>query len=100
VRAIAYLTVTPQRRFSKIYQNRIWGGSGPGSTLAYTKSFRKELECFLGERRIGTLFDAPCGGGDMKWMRVVELPPYTKYIGGDIVSALIDTVPRLRHHVR
>ena len=89
VRAIAHLMVTRQRQFSKIYENQIWGGSGPGSTLAYTKSFRKELECFLGERRIGTLFDAPCG--DMKWMRVVELPPYTKYIGGDIVSALIDT---------
>lgn len=84
---------TPQQRFSEIYERQVWKhggapGSGDGSSLAYTQSFRRGLEALLTERGIKTLFDAPCG--DMHWMRTVTLPAGTLYRGGDIVPPLIN----------
>jgi SAM-dependent methyltransferase len=79
-----------QAKFSEIYADNLWNDvesrSGPGSTMAYTASVRRELERLLAERKIGTFLDAPCG--DFHWMRAVPLTDGTRYIGGDIVPAL------------
>jgi hypothetical protein len=92
-RSIAWRAQTPEQRFSEIYARQTWKrqgapGSGDGSSLDYTQSFRGGLEALLAERRIGTLFDAPCG--DMTWMRAVQLPAGTTHLGGDIVASLIE----------
>jgi len=82
--------------FSLIYRNQWWdaGGesvSGPGSTMAFTETFRSRFEELLADKRITILFDAPCG--DWNWMRHVRFPENMRYIGGDIVP---DLVSRLR----
>jgi hypothetical protein len=78
--------------FEKIYEHNWWGSSesrsGPGSTLAYTALLRPRLERLLGELKVSTFLDAPCG--DFNWMRHVRLPDQARYVGGDIVVSLIN----------
>lgn len=78
--------------FSLIYKARWWdaGGesaSGPGSTLEFTQAFRLRFERFLQERKVSTLFDAPCG--DWNWMKELRPPASMRYIGGDVVPQLV-----------
>ncbi|KAF0182891.1 MAG: class I SAM-dependent methyltransferase [Hyphomonadaceae bacterium] len=86
-----------QSVFEEIYEHNLWSDlesrSGPGSTMAYTASLRAALERVLAENGVRTFLDAPCG--DFHWMRAVKTPPGMRYIGGDIVPALIaDTKAR------
>ena len=79
-------------KFSLIYRARWWDQqgesvSGPGSTLAFTHDFRLAFEAFLTRHRVTKLFDAPCG--DWNWMREVQLPPGTCYVGAEIVPELV-----------
>ena len=82
--------------FETIAVENKWGDkesvSGAGSTLAYTYNLRHELADFVRAFEIGTLFDAPCG--DFNWMRAVDFPPEMKYIGGEIVPALVEANSR------
>lgn len=84
----------PGEVFQRIYDLNWWNSSesrsGPGSELASTAPFRRELTDWLERHRdeIGTLLDAPCG--DFNWMRYLALPQGMRYIGGDIVPALIE----------
>lgn len=83
--------------FRLIYQNQWWdkGGesaSGPGSTIEFTQSFRADFERYLRQQQVGTLFDAPCG--DWNWMKEVQFPPAMQYIGGDVVSDLVEETSR------
>jgi hypothetical protein len=77
--------------FSEIYEHNLWSDvesrSGPGSTMAYTAAIRASLEKLLAARGVKTFLDAPCG--DFHWMRAVKTPPGMRYIGGDIVPALV-----------
>jgi hypothetical protein len=77
--------------FADYYRTNHWAcaesASGPGSTLEYTEQLRLSLAKIVEDYRIGCVLDAPCG--DYNWFRLVELPPGTKYIGGDIVEALV-----------
>jgi hypothetical protein len=77
--------------FSKIYADNLWEApesrSGPGSTLAYTVSLRRDLPKLLADMNIKTFLDAPCG--DFHSMSDVSLPEGTHYIGADIVPDLI-----------
>jgi SAM-dependent methyltransferase len=81
--------------FSDIYQNNSWGGkesrSGPGSDLETTYPVYSGLRTFLHNNLIGSLLDIPCG--DYHWMErkltAVDDNP-VKYIGADIVPALIE----------
>ena len=61
--------------------------SGPGSTLEETRAIREGLPGFVRRNQICTLLDVPCG--DFSWMRTVDLDG-VRYIGADIVPALID----------
>jgi len=77
--------------FETIVSTNKWGDeesrSGAGSTLSYTYNLRRELENVVAKFEVATLFDAPCG--DFNWMKAVSFPEEMKYIGGDIVSSLI-----------
>src|SRR5215510_4949458 len=77
--------------FDEIYQTNAWGDpesvSGKGSTLARTNVIKSHLPVLLQELNADSLIDAACG--DFNWMRYVDLGSI-KYIGLDIVPALID----------
>lgn len=77
--------------FTKIYQHRTWGDgpsvSGDGSSLEQTARWRAEVPGLLARLGIESMLDVPCG--DFYWMREVAGLP-TRYIGGDIVPALIE----------
>jgi len=79
-----------RRRFSSIYETNYWrdgeSRSGLGSSLAQTESIRAALPALCRDLGIQSLLDVPCG--DLNWMRHVELPG-VKYIGADIVPALV-----------
>ena len=82
---------SPAEVFKEIYADNLWNDaesrSGPGSTMAYTASVRTALARLFVERKVTRFLDAPCG--DFHWMRAVPTPPGMRYIGGDIVPALI-----------
>ena len=61
--------------------------SGGGSTLKQTEIICKEIPKLLESLNINSLLDIPCG--DFNWMKTVPLNKI-KYIGGDIVSDIID----------
>lgn len=82
----------------EIFENLIRGGSewrgentvcGGGSTLLYTQHLRHHLSGFLEKHQIKSMLDAPCG--DYNWMAQTKLPDGLRYIGGDIIEALIKT---------
>ena len=79
-------------RFTKIYKGRYWtceeSVSGPGSTFEYTAYLRSKLPELFKKFSIKTIFDAPCG--DFNWMRYVLKENNLNYIGGDIVTPLIE----------
>jgi hypothetical protein len=77
--------------FTTIYKENRWGSpesvSGIGSTLDFTGSVRSLLPRILEDLKVRTYLDAPCG--DFNWAKQLQLPPGTRYIGGDIVDSLI-----------
>jgi hypothetical protein len=77
--------------FETAYRLNYWGSkesvSGPGSTLDYTANLRRHLPIVFNEYAIRTVFDAPCG--DFNWMRKIVSTNSIRYMGGDIVPALI-----------
>ena len=87
-----------RRKFEKAAKSGVWSMtgesvSGAGSSLQATERLRAVLPHVLREFEVRTLLDAPCG--DWNWMSHVDLP-VERYIGGDIVRALVDE-NRLRH---
>jgi hypothetical protein len=81
----------PKDIFTYIYEQRRWGRgetvSGPGSTLQYTQNIRQEIPKLILELNIRRLLDAPCG--DYNWFRLVPRVNDFEYVGGDIVSTLV-----------
>lgn len=79
--------------FETIHDSNLWNStesrSGSGSELARTQIVRLGLEDWLKRHRteISTFLDAPCG--DLNWMRGVAFPDEIRYIGGEIVRALV-----------
>lgn len=84
--------------FQTIYDENRWDlsetRSGHGSTINQTRVLRKALENILAELNVKILLDAPCG--DFNWMQHVNLPLNARYIGGDIISALVDNLRKTR----
>jgi SAM-dependent methyltransferase len=76
--------------FTDIYRRNWWRGttsvSGTGSALDQTRVIAQKLPQLLSELGVVTLLDVPCG--DFHWMRTVSLGGI-RYIGGDIVSELV-----------
>ncbi len=79
-------------RFTNMFTNNAWGSeesvSGPGSELAATATLRLGLANFLRDFEITSIFDAPCG--DFNWMAALTSEIEVDYLGGDIVSPLIE----------
>lgn len=48
-------------QFTKVYADNAWGGSGSGSMLAHTVTYRKYLQEFLKDKNIKTVVDFGCG---------------------------------------
>lgn len=82
--------------FTKIYETNYWGSketfSGGGSEVTVTKNIRPEITALIERFQIKSIADAPCG--DFNWMKLVDLGT-CKYIGIDIVKALIDKNSKL-----
>jgi hypothetical protein len=87
----------PREVFTEIYRRNIWGyqetASGGGSTLHYTQKVRQTLPELIGDLKIHTLLDLPCG--DFHWMSEIQLP-IKHYIGCDIVPILVQNT-RIRY---
>jgi SAM-dependent methyltransferase len=74
--------------FSGLYARNAWGeGSGPGSTLEYTRGYRAFLEQFIAEHRIRSVLDVGCG--DWQFSGAVDWKG-ARYVGLDIVPELIE----------
>lgn len=77
--------------FTEHYHANVWindeSVSGDGSTVEYTKRLREELPILFRDFKISSILDAPCG--DYNWFQYVDRDNVT-YVGGDIVSDLID----------
>ena len=75
--------------FNYIYENKLWsnagGGSGPGSTLAYTVGARHVLAEVITKHNISSIADVPCGS--FHWMGAfMQEHPHIYYTGVDIVD--------------
>jgi hypothetical protein len=81
-------------RFTEIYRRFYWSigrtTSGGGSTRACTENLRSKLPDLFNRFSIRSVFDAPCG--DFNWMEMVLKRNELKYIGGDIVLPLIESL--------
>jgi len=90
------------KTFDEIHAKRLWGDgetvSGPGSTLDATAKLRVELSKMVARLKIKSLLDIPCG--DANWMTKTEWITNVKYIGADVVAAIVDqnrkAYPKLR----
>jgi len=82
---------SPETIFTDIFRHNGWKGtesiSGRGSDLEQTESIRKQLPDLLQTLGVRSMLDIPCG--DCHWMRRVDLRG-VRYIGGDIVAALVE----------
>jgi SAM-dependent methyltransferase len=82
--------------FIKIFEENYWNNSesvsGDGSTIYYTESLRRSLPELFSRLSIKVIFDAPCG--DFNWMKHVIAETQVRYIGGDIVPALIEKLKK------
>ena len=78
--------------FTKIYEDNKWAGSqsgsGPGSALHTTAAVREALPGIVSEYGVKVLLDAPCG--DYNWMLSLEDLGVDRYIGVDVVAAVIE----------
>lgn len=89
-----YLKKLPEKKkFETIYKFSYWRSrkdeslSGYGSSYQATKNLRKELQNFILNENILSLFDVPCG--DFFWLQKLDLKN-VKYLGGDIVGDMIN----------
>ena len=83
---------SPKDKFTKIYEENLWGGveslSGPGSHMDTTKNLRDHLPRLIEDFGICSMVDAPCG--DFAWMKHVLPELDIDYIGCDIVDFVVD----------
>jgi hypothetical protein len=79
--------------FSEIYDKASWNlthqdsASGEGSDATQAAHLRAALLQLLRELEVRTMLDIPCG--DFHWMQRIDLSG-TRYIGADIVTALVN----------
>lgn len=80
-----------EERFTNIFEKNKWkdaeSRSGAGSSMDATSLIRESIPELVEELGVTRFLDAPCG--DYHWFRAVRRGPDVKYIGGDIVKALI-----------
>ena len=80
-----------KKKFELIYKSNFWSSkesiSGLGSEYKNTINLRNEMVKLIKNYKIESILDAPCG--DFNWIKSL-INKNLKYIGGDIVSNLID----------
>jgi hypothetical protein len=80
-----------QEQFTLVYEKNYWGDSeshsGSGSNLFQTSLIREVLPKIIKNLGVHIFIDAPCG--DFFWMSKVDLSFLDRYIGIDIVDAII-----------
>lgn len=85
-----------QTTMDGIYQRNGWNSpfskSGPGSTMRQTERIRRAIPNLLRMTKSQVLLDGGCG--DMHWMRHVELPSGTRYVGCDVAPSQIKGLRR------
>jgi hypothetical protein len=78
-------------RFTLIYEKKAWqveeSRSGGGSNLYATEKIRATIPQILKKYHIRSVLDVPCG--DFFWFKEMQVP-LERYVGGDIVSSLIE----------
>jgi hypothetical protein len=81
---------SPRRPFERIYRDNGWGcpesRSGYGSSEAATAELGKALPALIGDLRVRTLVDAPCGDFWIRWANLT----LEQYTGLDAVTDLIE----------
>lgn len=89
--ARTYRKREPQDVFTEINISNKWVGkesvSGIGSDKIQTQHIIKEIPILLRQLGINSILDLPCG--DHNWMKDTDISGI-RYIGGDIVKALIE----------
>ena len=87
-----FSTDSNEDRFTKIYKLNYWNNeesvSGSGSNLESTNNVRNKLPQLINQFEVTSILDAPCG--DFYWMKHVIKNLKIKYLGGDIVTEIID----------
>ena len=87
-----FSTNSIEDRFTKIFKLNYWGNnesvSGGGSSLASTKNITHKLPQLINQFKVTSILDAPCG--DFYWMAHVMKNLKIKYLGGDIVTKIIN----------
>ena len=80
-----------KKKFELIYKSNFWSSkesvSGLGSEYKNTINLRNEMVKLIKNYKIESILDAPCG--DFNWINSL-INKNLKYIGGDIVSNLIE----------
>lgn len=84
---------TSKGRFTKIYDLNYWtteesGPSGIGGVKDESIPYLEFLQDFIDRSNLRTIVDLGCG--DFLLMKYIKIPKNTKYIGVDIVDALVD----------
>jgi SAM-dependent methyltransferase len=78
--------------FTNQYGRETWNNEetvcGPGSTINNTENIRREIPKLIEQLNVKRFLDAPCG--DYNWFQLIVRPEHVHYIGGDIVSALVE----------
>lgn len=86
-----WAALPPEKVFTEIFESNRWNDpesrSGGGSNLKQTEAVRAALPAIFKRHHIQTFLDVPCG--DFYWMSRTDLTG-VKYVGGDIVPALIE----------
>lgn len=73
-----------KERFTYVYDNDVWGGSGGGSNPQFLGPYFNWLNKFIKERKIKTVLDYGCG---MSGGEGIDCPMYYGY---DIVESVIN----------
>ncbi|MBL0884151.1 MAG: class I SAM-dependent methyltransferase [Chitinophagaceae bacterium] len=94
IRFKKYSKMSTEQIFSNIYEKNIWGGSkgefysGDGTADPNTLYYIDYLNSFIKEKNIKSILEVGCG--DFRIMyQVLKQNPVTKYLGIDVVEALI-----------
>lgn len=89
-----YKTLSIAETFSNIYATKAWGdGSGLGSIGPAAEEYCQDVIAFIRKHNIRSVADLGCG--DFQVGRKIVLATQVKYVGVDIVPALIN-----KHAVR
>lgn len=73
-----------KERFTYVYDNNVWGGSGGGSDPAYLGEYFKWLNQFIKEKKIKTVLDYGCGLSGSGQLLHVPM-----YYGVDVVESVV-----------